>query len=200
MTYTALLEQTAQKVFLLGELLQNRLTLILTSAAASRRSIAGRSTNSYCWNLQARLKGFVPPDDLKHGKDPNNKWRTVSCLQKAIRPRPQSPRGVASSLTLKVRRGACSPILSSTGTRAASISTRPSARSAPRVRRRFASRSTTPRSSVGAIMRPASGHCWQNSGPRSPPECRRAVLRADRALKERIRKSKPAREQRLEST
>lgn len=35
--------------------------------------------------LVARMKGYYPAEDLPLGKDPNNRWRTVSCMQKAIR-------------------------------------------------------------------------------------------------------------------
>ena len=34
---------------------------------------------------ETKLKGFYMPLELGHGTDPNNKWRTASCLQKAIR-------------------------------------------------------------------------------------------------------------------
>ena len=34
---------------------------------------------------EAKLKGFYMPIEVGHGSDPNNKWRTASCLQKAIR-------------------------------------------------------------------------------------------------------------------
>lgn len=36
-------------------------------------------------SLAARIKGFVMPEHPWTGSDPNNRWRTVSCLQKAVR-------------------------------------------------------------------------------------------------------------------
>lgn len=36
-------------------------------------------------DLSKRLKGYYVPQDHGRGSDPNNRWRTVSCLQKAIR-------------------------------------------------------------------------------------------------------------------
>lgn len=35
--------------------------------------------------MEKELKGFYMPAEVAHGSDPNNKWRTVSSLQKAIR-------------------------------------------------------------------------------------------------------------------
>ena len=36
-------------------------------------------------DLSHRIKGFYMPAEPVRGTNPNNKWRTVSCLQKAIR-------------------------------------------------------------------------------------------------------------------
>jgi hypothetical protein len=36
-------------------------------------------------DLSAKLKGFYMPEKPPRGTDPNNRWRTVSCMQKAIR-------------------------------------------------------------------------------------------------------------------
>jgi hypothetical protein len=36
-------------------------------------------------DLSPKLKGFYMPAEPAKGTDPNNRWRTVSCLQKAIR-------------------------------------------------------------------------------------------------------------------
>ena len=36
-------------------------------------------------DLSARIKGFYMPKVPARGTDPNNRWRTVSCMQKAIR-------------------------------------------------------------------------------------------------------------------
>lgn len=70
---------------LAGYLLQPPKDAELDANGCFSKEACARVDKMVLADLGPKLKGFYMPAEPARGTDPNNRWRTVSCLQKAIR-------------------------------------------------------------------------------------------------------------------